>query len=83
MRIRRANQVIAVGVTAPSALPIVSALISLRYRALQQRIYAAPRIALDMMPHLAHGSDWLSAVASAFAAPGAGRDYAWPPGVSG
>jgi hypothetical protein len=81
MRTRRTSQVIAASVTLLSALTIVSALISLRYRTLQERNYAAPRIAPDVMPQLARGSDGLTAAVRAFAATGDGRCCELPTGI--
>ncbi len=81
MRIQITSQVLAFSVTLLSALTIVSALISLRYRALQERNYATPRIAPDSMPQLVHRSDGLIAAVRATAATGDGRCCELPKGV--
>ncbi len=57
MGIQGTSQVIAVTETVLSRLTIVSALISLPCRTLQERNDAAPRIALGIMPSLARDSD--------------------------
>jgi two-component system, sensor histidine kinase and response regulator len=75
MRIQRTSQIITAGVTLLSAVTITSAVISLHYRTLQERNYAARRIALNMLPQLAEGSDRLTAAVRGYAATGDRRYY--------
>ena len=75
MRIQRTSRIITVSVTLLAALTIVSALISLYYRALQEEQYAARRIALKAIPQLAGAIDRLTAAVRGYAATGDRRYY--------
>jgi signal transduction histidine kinase/DNA-binding response OmpR family regulator len=70
MRIQRTSQIITVSVAVLSVLTIACGLIAMRYRALQEHNYANRRIALNMMPQLAIGSDRLTNAARSYAATG-------------
>jgi signal transduction histidine kinase/CheY-like chemotaxis protein len=75
MRIQRTSRIITVSVVLLSLLTIACALISLRYRAMQERNYAARRVAQKMMTQLAGGSDRLTNAARAYATTGERRYY--------
>jgi two-component system sensor histidine kinase/response regulator len=75
MLIQRTSRVITVVVCILSVLTIASALVSFRYRALQERNYAARRVALYQAPRLAAGSDRLTNAARAYAATADRRYY--------
>ena len=75
MRIQRTSRIITLCVVVLSAATIICAVISMRYRAIQEQNYAARRIALNAAPQLALGSDRLTNAARAYAATGARRYY--------
>jgi len=75
MRIQRTSRVITVSVVLLSLLTIACALVSMRYRTMQERNYAARRVAQRMMTQLAGGSDRLTNAARAYAATGEHRYY--------
>jgi two-component system, sensor histidine kinase and response regulator len=73
MRIRRTSQIITVGVTLVSLLTIACAAVSLRYRTLQERNYAARRLSVNALTRLADGSDRLTSAVRGYAATGDAR----------
>jgi signal transduction histidine kinase/DNA-binding response OmpR family regulator len=73
MRIQRTSRIITFVAVLLSALTICCALVSLRYRSLQEANYADRRIALSTAPKLAAGSDKLTNTARAYAATGQQR----------
>src|SRR5687768_937179 len=75
MRIQRTSQMITASVIFFSLLTVVSAIISLRYRTLQEANYAARRVASGALRQLAMGSDRLTTAVRAYAATGDRRDY--------
>jgi signal transduction histidine kinase/DNA-binding response OmpR family regulator len=75
MRIQRTSQIITAAVAVLSVVTITCGGISMRYRDLQERNYADRRIALNMMPQLAAGSDRLTNAARSYAATGDQRYY--------
>src|SRR5947199_5818344 len=70
MRIQRTSQLITAGVVVLSVLTIASGVVSLDYRARQERNYANRRVALNTIPQLALGSDRLTNAARAYATTG-------------
>src|SRR5829696_1628835 len=75
MRIQRTSRIITATVILLSLLTVASALVSQRYRAVQERNYAQRRIALRTVPQLAAGSDRLTNAARAYAATGDRQYY--------
>ena len=75
MRIQRTSQMITASVIFFSLLTVVSAIISLRYRTLQEANYAARRVASGALRQLGMGSDRLTTAVRAYAATGDRRDY--------
>src|SRR5688572_17167352 len=75
MRIQRTSRVITVSVIVLSLLTIACALVSHRYRTMQERNYAARRMSASMMAQLAGGSDRLTNAVRAYAATGDRRYY--------
>src|SRR3954470_15045465 len=75
MRIQRTSRIITALVVFLSVATIASALVSLRYRALQERNYALRRVGFNMAIRLAGGSDRLTNAARAYAATGDRRYY--------
>src|SRR6478752_5435906 len=75
MRIQRTSRIITFIAVLLSALTIGCAIVSLRYRSLQEANYAARRIALTIAPKLSAGSDKLTNTARAYAATGQQRFY--------
>jgi signal transduction histidine kinase/CheY-like chemotaxis protein len=75
MRIQRTSRIITVSVVVLSLLTIACAMVSLRYRTLQERNYAARRLASHMMMQLAGGSDRLTNAVRAYAVTGDRRYY--------
>ena len=73
MRIQRTSRVITASVILLSLLTVACALVSQRYRAVQERNYAQRRIALNSIPQLAAGSDRLTNTTRAYAATGERR----------
>src|SRR3954451_16710678 len=75
MLIQRTSRVITVCVVFLSVLTVVCVLVAFEYRTMQERNYAARRIALNTIPRLAAGSDRLTNSARAYAATGDRRSY--------
>src|SRR5438270_10129111 len=75
MRIQRTSRIITASVVFLSLVTVACALVSLRYRKLQEQNYAARRVALTVAPQLAAGSDRLTNSARAYAATGDRRYY--------
>jgi signal transduction histidine kinase/CheY-like chemotaxis protein len=75
MRIQRTSRIITLSVVLLSLLTIACALVSLRYRTLQERNYATRRLATNMMTQLAGGSDRLTNAVRAYAVTGDRRYY--------
>jgi signal transduction histidine kinase/DNA-binding response OmpR family regulator/HAMP domain-containing protein len=71
MRIQRTSRIITASVIVLSLVTVVCALVSSRYRTLQEENYAARRVALNtVLPQLAGASDRLTNAARAYAATG-------------
>ena len=75
MRIQRTSQIITLCVAVLSVVTVACGVISLRYRTLQEKNYAARRTATKMMAQLAGGSDRLTNSVRAYAATGDRRYY--------
>src|SRR5688572_25891852 len=74
MRIQRTSQVITASAVFFSVLTVVCAVVSLRYRTLQEANYADRRIATAALRQLAAGSDRLTMAVRAYAATADPRD---------
>src|SRR4051794_27568247 len=75
MLIQRTSRLITICVVSLSVLTTVCAFVAFEYRSMQERNYAARRIALNTIPKLAAGSDHLTNSARAYAATGDRRSY--------
>src|SRR4051794_25295725 len=75
MLIQRTSRVITICVVCLSVLTVACAVVSARYRAMQERNYADRRVALTTIPALATGSDRLTNAARAYAATGDRRHF--------
>src|SRR5215218_9097315 len=75
MLIQRTSRLITISVVFLSMLTVVCALVSFEYRTAQEENYADRRIALNVAPELARGSDRLTNSARAYAATGDRHHY--------
>src|SRR4051812_7104449 len=75
MRIQQTSRIITASVVLLSLLTIASGFVSQEFRKQQEQNYAARRVALQMAPQLAAGSDRLTNTARAYAATGEPRYY--------
>jgi PAS domain S-box-containing protein len=75
MRIQRTSHIITTGVILLTAMSIVCAFVSMRWRTLQERAYETRRESTRMADQLAAGSDRLTAAVRGYAATGDRRYY--------